>query len=141
MVSAVLEGGKETSFTPAPGGKTLAIRRLDPDVLPAGDIDPKKVIVGDVPRVGDGQGGWVEAPRPDLESDFLSYASAAKAAGIDRPQLVMEIAPQMTNPEAIKMVLECAAAAGLTDVWVAKEPPAPPRKLPINPANPVAPPR
>ncbi len=141
MVSTVLEGGKETSFAPEPGGKALTIRRLDSEDLPAGDVDPKMVVIGDVPRLRDGQGGWGEASRSDLESDFLSYASAVKAAGIDRPQLVMEIAPQMPNPEAVKLVLECAAAAGLFDVWVTKEPPAPPRKLPVNPANPVAPPR
>ena len=141
MLSTVLEGGKETSITPEPGGKALAIRRLDSEVLPAGDIDPKMVMIGDVPRIRDGRGGWVEAPRPDLESDFLSYVSAAKAAGISRPQLVMEIARQKPNPDAIRMVLECAAAAGLADVWVRKEPSAPPRKLPVNPIKPVAPPR
>ena len=140
-ISSVLEGGKETRFTPEPGGKTLTIRRLDSEVLPAGDIDPKMVMIGDVPRIRDGQGGWVDAPRPDLENDFVSYVSAAKAAGTNSPQLVMEIARQKPNPEAIRMVLECAAAAGLADVWVRKEPPAPPRELPVNPAKPVAPPR
>lgn len=140
-LSVVLEGGKETSFTSEPGGTALTIRRLDPEVVPAGDIDPKIVMIGDVPRLRDGQGGWVDSPRPDLESDFLSYVSAARAAGTNRPQLVMEIARHQPNPEAIKMVLECAAAAGFTDVWVRKEPPAPPRELPVNPAKPVAPPR
>jgi hypothetical protein len=140
-LSSVLEGGKETSFTSEPGGKAVTIRRLDPEVVPAGDIDPKMVTIGDVPRLRDGQGGWIDAPRPDLESDFLSYASAVKAVGGQGPQLVMEIARQKPNPEAIKMVLECAAAAGFTDVWVTQEPPAPPRKLPVNPAKPVAPPR
>lgn len=140
-LATVLADGKETTFAPGPGGKTLTLRRLDPAAAPGGDIEPKTVAIGAVARIRDGRGGWIEASRPDLEVDFQSYVSAAKAAGGHRPQLVMEIARQEPAQDALKMILECAAAAGFSEVWLTKEAAPPPRKLPVNPAKPVPPPR
>jgi hypothetical protein len=134
-----MDGGKATSFTPEPGGKSLTIRRLVAGTVLDGDIEPKRVFIAGSARLPDGEGGWMDATRPVIESDFLAYVSAAKSAGEVRPQLVIEIARAKPNLEAIEMVLECAIAVGFTDVWLTKEPATPPKKLPVNPARPVAP--
>lgn len=142
ILIAVLDSGKEATLTPGSGKHSLKVRKLDPNSPLDGLIDPKFVAIGEMARIRSGNGEWIDGHRSFLEGDFLSYASAAKSTGSSAgPQMVVELSRHDPNPEAIQMVLESAAAAGFTDVWVAKELPAPPRKLPVNPARPVPPPR
>ena len=137
-LAEVLASGKAVSVTPKPGGTVLTIRKWDPKSPPVRDIDPKVVLIGEVPRIRGGEEGWVDATRTALIADFLAYASAAKA-GAMTPYLQLELARTKPSEVAMVTVLESAAEAGITDIWVTRELPSPPRKLPVNPAKPVAP--
>ena len=137
-LTGILESGKAASVTPKPGGPVLTIRKWDP--TSPGDIAPKMVAIGEFTRIRDGKGNWIHVSRSILKADFPSYVAAAKGAGATGPRILRELSRRVQpSAEDLTMVLECAADAGILDIWVATEPPAPPRKLPVNPAKPVAP--
>jgi hypothetical protein len=139
-LTGVLESGKAASVTPKPAGPVLAIRKWDPKSPPPVDISPKFVALGASPKIRNASGDWIIVSRSILKADFSSYVAAAKGAGTTGPCVLLEFSRRVQpTEEDLTMVLECAADAGILDIWLATEPPAPPRKLPVNPARPVAP--
>lgn len=137
-LTGVVESGKTASVTPKPGGPVLTIRKWDPKS--PGDVEPKMVAIGEFVKIRDSKGDWIHVCRSILKADFLSYAAAAKGAGATGPRILVERSRRaQPSEEDLAMVLECAADAGILDIWVATEPPPPPRKLPVSPIKPVAP--
>lgn len=137
-LTEVLESGKAATVTPKPGEIAISIRKWNPQSPPERDISPMLVAIRDTPNIRNETGDLIPASRSALESDFLAYAAAAKSAAV-KPYLLLEISRDKPGEAAMTTTLECAAATGITDVWVTLEPVAPPRKLPANPVKPVAP--